>query len=125
MSRALARRAAFVISVGIILAVAISGTILQRRSLADYSRARGAVRSDIRRYEALLENGESRARAVAALRAAGAHVDSPRGDIVITLLQELGSSPECRSLVGVLHIGIDANDRVNGWESPPLNAECD
>ncbi len=125
MSRALARRVAFVVGVGIILGVAISGTILQRQSLADYSRARSAVRSDIRRYEALLENGETRTRAVAALRAAGAQVDSPHGDIVITLLRELSSSAQCNSLVGVLHIGIDARDRVDGWESPPLDAECD
>ncbi len=125
MSRALARRVAFVIGIGVILGVAISGTILQRRSLADYSSARSGVRNDIRRYEASLVNGESRTRAVAALQAAGAHVDSSRGDIVITVLRELASSDQCRSLVGTLHIGIDARDRVDGWESPPLDAECD
>jgi hypothetical protein len=125
MSRAFARRAAFVIGIGIILGVAISGTILQHRSLADYARARSGVRSEIHRYEALLVNGESRTRAAAALRAAGARVESSRGDIVITILRELGSPGQCRSLVGVLHIGIDTHGRVDGWESPPPNAECD
>jgi hypothetical protein len=125
MSRAFARRAAFVIGIGVILGVAISGTIMQRRSLADYSSAHSGVRSEIRRYEAVLSKGETRARAVAALHAAGAHVESPRGDIVITVLRELAASSQCRSLVGQLHVGIDADDRVDGWESPPLNAECD
>jgi hypothetical protein len=123
--RALFRRVAFVIGVGVILGVAISGTIMQRRSLADYSSARSGVRSDIRRFEAVLVKGESRARAVATLRAAGAHVDSPHGDIVITVLRELASSAQCRSLVGQLHVGIDRHDRVDGWEAPPLDAECD
>jgi hypothetical protein len=125
VTQAFARRAAFVIGIGIILGVAISGTILQRESLADYSRARSAVRSDIHRFEALLHSGESRSRAVADLRAAGARFDSGQGDIVITLLRELGSAGQCRSLVGVLHVGIDAHDRVAGWESPPFDTECD
>jgi hypothetical protein len=125
VTRALGRRVAFVIGIGAILGVAISGTIMQRRSLADYSSARSGVRSEIRRYEALLVNGEPRTRAVAALRAAGAHVESPAGDIVITVLRELDSSSQCRSLVEQLHVGIDAHDRVDGWEAPPLNAECD
>jgi hypothetical protein len=124
LSRALARRVAFVIGIGVILGVAISGTIMQRRSLADYSSARSAVRGEIRRYEAVLVDGESRARAVRALQAAGAQVDAPHGDLVITVLRELVSS-QCRSLVGTLHVGIDARDRVDGWEFPPLNAECD
>jgi hypothetical protein len=98
---------------------------MQRRSLADYSAARSGVRADIRRYEAILVTGESRARAVAALRAAGAHVESPNGDIVITVLRELDASSQCRSLVEQLHVAIDARDRVSGWEAPPLNAECD
>jgi len=114
-----------VIGIGVILGVALGGTILQRRSLADYSSARNAVRSDIRRYASLLVNGEPRTRAVAALRAAGAQVESPRGDIVVTVLRELASSAQCRSVVGQLHVGIDAHDRVDGWELPPLNAECD
>jgi hypothetical protein len=125
MSRALARRVWFVVGVGVILGIAISGTILQRRSLADFSSARGAVRGDLRRYEASLTKGESRSGAVAALRAAGAQFESARGDIVITVLRELGASGQCRSLVGTLHVRIDARDRVDGWESPPLDAECD
>jgi len=124
MSRALRRRVYFVIGIGVILGVAISGTIMQRRSLADYSSARSGVRSEIRRYEALLVKGESRARAAAALRGAGAQIESPTGDIVITVLRELAASSQCRSLVGQLHVDIDAQDHVDGWESPPLNAEC-
>ncbi len=125
MSRALFRRVAFVIGTGVILGVATSGTIMQRESAADFSRARGAVHERIRRYEALLVTGESRERAVSALRAAGAEVESQRGDIVVTVLRELTSASPCRSMVGVLQVGIDANDRVVFWESPPLNAECD
>lgn len=125
VSRALIRRIVFVVGIGIILGVAIVGTILQRRSLADYSSARTALRGDIGRYEKLLRAGEPRARAVSALRAAGAQVDSLHGDIVITVLRELQSSAQCRSLVGVLHVGIDVREQVTGWESPPLNAECD
>jgi hypothetical protein len=125
MNRALIRRIAFVIGVGVILGVAISGTIMQRRSLADYSRARSGVRGEITRYEAVLAKGESRSRAVTDLRAAGAHVESPHGDIVITVLRELAASSQCRSLVEQLHVGIDTHDRVDGWEAPPLDAECD
>jgi hypothetical protein len=125
MSRALTRRAALAICAVIIVAVAARGTLLQRRSLADYDRARSALRSDIARYEGLLVKGEKRSRAAAALQAAGAQIESPRGDIVITVLQELGASSKCRSLVGMLHVGIDSNDRVDGWETPPLDAECD
>jgi hypothetical protein len=125
MSRARTRRAALAICAVIIVAVAARGTLLQRRSLADYDRARSALRSDIARYEALLVKGEKRSRAAAALQAAGAQIESPRGDIVITVLQELGASSKCRSLVGMLHVGIDSNDRVDGWETPPLDAECD
>jgi hypothetical protein len=44
---------------------------------------------------------------------------------VITVLRELGAPSRCRSLVGVLHVGIDAHDRVDGGETPPLDAECD
>jgi hypothetical protein len=109
----------------VILSFAIGGTFAQRRSLANYANARSAVRGDIRRYEALLVNGESRSRAAAALRSAGAHIESPRGDIVITVLRELGAPGQCRSVVGQLHVGIDARDRVEGWESPPLDTECD
>jgi hypothetical protein len=125
MSRALTRRAALAICAVIIVAVAARGTLLQRRSLADYDRARSALRSDIARYEGLLVKGEKRSRAAAALQAAGAQIESPRGDIVITVLQELGASSKCRSLVGMLHVGIDSDDRVDGWETPPLDAECD
>jgi hypothetical protein len=125
MSRALTRRAALAICAVVIVAVAARGTLLQRRSLADYDRARSALRSDIARYEGLLVKGEKRSRAAAALQAAGAQIESPRGDIVITVLQELGASSKCRSLVGMLHVGIDWNDRVEGWETPPLDAECD
>jgi hypothetical protein len=125
MSRARARRTAFVIGICIIVGVAIGGTVGQRRSVADFSSARSAVRGDLSRYEAVLVNGESRTRAVAALSAAGAHVESARGDIVITVLRELAASGQCRSLVGTLHVGIDGRNRVAGWESPPLNAECD
>jgi hypothetical protein len=125
MSRALTRRAALAICAVVIVAVAARGTLLQRRSLADYDRARSALRSDIARYEGLLVKGEKRSRAAAALQAAGAQIESPRGDIVITVLQELGASSKCRSLVGMLHVGIDWNDCVEGWETPPLDAECD
>jgi hypothetical protein len=125
MSRALTRRAALAICAVVIVAVAARGTLLQRRSLADYDRARSALRSDIARYEGLLVKGEKRSRAAAALQAAGAQIESPRGDIVITVLQELGASSKCRSLVGMLHVGIDSDDRVDGWETPPLDAECD
>lgn len=125
VSRALVRRVAFIIGVGVILGVAISGTIMQRRSLADYSSARSGVRGEIRRYEGLLVKGETRARAVASLRAAGAQIESAHGDIVITVLRELASSAQCRSLVGQLHVGIDQRDRVDDWEAPPLDAECD
>src|SRR5450755_2486441 len=114
MSRALTRRAALAVCAVIIVAVAARGTLLQRRSLADYDRARSALRSDIARYEGLLVKGEKRSRAAAALQAAGAQIESPRGDIVITVLQELGASSKCRSLVGMLHVGIDWNDRVEG-----------
>lgn len=123
--RALARRLAFVVGAVIIVSFAVRGTLLQRGSLGEYTRARSAVRGDIARYEALLVNGESRARAAAALQAAGAHIESPRGDIIITVLRELGAPSRCRSLVGILHVGIDTRDRVSGWESPPLDAECD
>jgi hypothetical protein len=109
----------------VIAGAAISGTIFQRRSLADYSSARSGVRSTIARYERSLRSGESRASAVTALRAAGARVDSTSGDIVITVLRELQSSSQCRSLVGQLHVGIDGRNRVASWEAPPLNAECD
>jgi hypothetical protein len=125
MSRAVLRRVAFVIGIAVILGFAIVGTLLQRASLSNFSAARNGVRSDIRRYEALLVNGESRSRAAAALRAAGAEVESPQGDIVVTVLRELDAPGECRSLVGQLHVGIDAHDRVDGWESPPPHAECD
>jgi hypothetical protein len=114
-----------VIGVGVIIGIAISGTILQRRSLADYSSARRAVRGDIHRYERVLARGESRTAAVASLRSAGAIVESAHGDIVITVLRELQSSAQCRSLVALLHIAIDARNRVTGWESPPPHAECD
>lgn len=125
MSRAVFRRVAFVIGMAVILGFAIGGTIQQRASLADFSAAQNGVRGDIRRYEALLVNGESRSRAAAALEAAGAEVESPHGDIVVTVLRELAAPGECRSLVGQLHVGIDAHDRVDGWESPPPHAECD
>lgn len=124
MSRALARRVAFVVGIGVILGVAITGTIMQRRSLADYSSARSAVRATIHRYESVLRTGEPRRRAVEALREAGADVRGEPGDIVITVLRELQASAQCRSLVGQLHVGIDANGRVTGWEAPPLDAEC-
>jgi hypothetical protein len=125
MSRALFRRVAFVIGIGVILGVAISGTVMQRRGLADYSRARSGVRDELRRYEAVLVDGEPRARAVAVLRAAGADIGPSRGDIVVTVLRELNASAQCQSLVGQLHVAIDASGRVAGWEVPPLNAECD
>lgn len=125
MSRALFRRIAFVVGIGLILGVAISGTIMQRRGLADYSRARSGVRADIRRYESLLVRGEPRAQAAGALRAAGAEIDARHGDIVVTVLRELAASDQCRSLVEQLHVSIDARDRVAGWEAPPLDAECD
>src|SRR5450755_3569075 len=86
MSRALTRRAALAICAVIIVAVAARGTFLQRRSLADYDHARSALRSDIARYEGLLVKGEKRSRAAAALQAAGAQIESLRGDIVITVL---------------------------------------
>jgi hypothetical protein len=98
---------------------------MQRRGLAEYSRARSGVRAEIRRYESLLVRGETRARAAAALQAAGAEVESPHGDIVVTVLRELAASDQCRSLVGQLHVTIDTHDRVDSWEAPPLNAECD
>jgi hypothetical protein len=43
MSRALGRRVALAIGVIVILSVAVRGTLLQRRSLADYDRARSAL----------------------------------------------------------------------------------
>jgi hypothetical protein len=125
MNRAFARRFAFIIGIAVILGFAIGGTILQKRSLANYAQARTAVDGDIRRYEAMLVRGEPRARAAAALIAAGAHIDSPHGDIVVTVLRELGAPGQCRSLVGQLHVTIDEHDRVDGWESPQPNAECD
>jgi len=125
MSRALFRRVAFVVGVGVILGVAISGTIMQRRSLADYSQARTSVREELRRYEQLLVEGEPRTRAIAVLRSAGADVTPARGDIVVTVLRKLNASAQCRSLVGQLHVSVDPNGRVAGWEFPPLDAECD
>ena len=125
MSRALFRRVAFVMGIGLILGVAISGTIMQRRGLADYSRARSGVRDDIRRYESLLIRGETRTLAASALQAAGAEIESRHGDIVVTVLRELAASGQCRSLVGQLHVTIDARDRVAVWESLALDAECD
>jgi hypothetical protein len=109
----------------LIVGVAIRGTVLQNRSLADYDRTRGALQAEIARYEGVLVNGESRSQAVAALTGAGAQIDSTHGDIVVTILRELGASSRCHSLVGVLHVEIDAHERVDGWESPALGAECE
>ncbi len=125
MSRAVFRRVAFIIGIGVILGAAISGTIMQRRGLADYSQARSGVRAELRLYEQLLVDGEPRARAITVLRAAGADISPSPGDIIVTVIRELNVSAQCRSLVGVLHVGIDEHGRVSGWEVPPLNAECD
>ncbi|GAC1431527.1 MAG: hypothetical protein NVSMB5_25490 [Candidatus Velthaea sp.] len=126
MSPALLRRAGFIAGILIILGTAVGGTVLQRRSVADYSSARVAVLTTLHRYAAVLHTGESHGDAVRGLRAAGADVPpvSAPGDIVVTVLRELHDSPRCRSVVGQLHVSIDAQSRVSGWEIP-VNTACD
>ena len=126
MSPALLRRAAFIAGILIILGTAVGGTVLQRRSVADYSAARVAVVSTLKRYAAVLRTGETRSDAVRELRAAGADVPplAAPGDIVVTVLRELRDSPRCRSVVGQLHVSIDAHSRVSAWETP-VNTACD